>query len=526
MATASELPIDTNASALEMANTIFGEGVSVVSATYTGDNRSSGIYTDGDAVSPGVTPADSGVMLSTGRLSSFTNRWGDPNRYSSTSTNTSGENNEAGFNALAGTSTYDASYIDVDVIPDGDTISLQFVFSSDEYPEYSGSIYNDIVGVWVNGQQAEMSVGDGTSSVGNLNDATNENLYVDNTGDDYNTEMDGFTVTMTLKMSVTPGEVNSIRIGIADVLDSSYDSTLLIAAESGQSVVLANDDEFNIAPGGTKVVDVLSNDTGPGGSTLTITHINGIEVAAGDSVTLTTGQVVSLNADGTLTVQADNDIETVNFSYTMAPGGGQPSDSAFVTLNSIPCFVSGARIETTRGLVPVEDLEVGDLVVTHDDGTQPVRWIGQRTVAATGRLAPIRIEGNTFGAHGTLMLSPQHRILIRDAFAHFLFGEQEVLIAAKDLINDLSVRPVEGGEVTYVHVLFDQHQVIFAEGLATESFLPGPHVLSGFEEEAVEELRALFPELDPDTGDGYPGAARKLLKSYEVDLLLRRKAVA
>ncbi|MBV7379871.1 Hint domain-containing protein [Maritimibacter dapengensis] len=524
MATASELPIDAGASAMEMAETIFGAGISVESASYTGDFRSSGIYTNGDSVAPGVTPADSGVMLSTGRLTSFTNSGGDPNRSGSTSSNTSGQNNEAGFNALAGTNTYDASYLDVDIIPDGDTVSLQFVFSSEEYPEYAGSIYNDLVGIWVNGAPAELTIGDGSSSVGNLNDATNENLYVDNTGDDYNTEMDGFTVTMTVKLTVNPGEVNSIRIGIADVGDSSYDSTLLIAAESGQSVVLANDDSFDIAPGFTKVVDVISNDEAPSGSTITITHINGVEVVAGDTVNLTTGQSVTLNADGTFTVVADSDIEAVNFSYTIDADG--ISDSAFVTLNSIPCFVAGTRIATPTGCVPVETLRPGDLVETHDDGPRPLRWIGARQVAATGHFAPIRIRANTFGQHGELRVSPLHRILIRDAVAQLLFDEPEVLVAARDLVNDGSVRPLEGGRVTYVHLLFDRHQVVYSEGLATESFLPGPQTLASFEREMVEEICTLFPELDRETMDGYPPAARPMLKQFEARLLLSRRVAA
>lgn len=524
MATASELPINTNASALQMANTIFGEGVSVQGASYTGDNRSSGTYSNGDSVSPGVTPADEGVMLSTGWLRDFTNGRGDPNRSGSTTTNTYGEDNNAAFNALAGTNTYDASYLDVDIIPDGDTISLQFVFSSEEYPEYVGSIYNDMVGIWVNGSPAQLTVGDGTTSVGNLNNGDNQNLYVDNTGDDYNTEMDGFTVTMSVKLAVTADEVNSIRIGIADVGDTSYDSTLLIAAESGQSALLANDDAFDIGLEATKIIDVLANDETPSGSTITITHINGIGVGVGDAVELTSGQIVTLNADGTLTVEADSDTELVNLSYTIS--NGTLTDTGFVTLNSIPCFVAGTKIATPEGDRPVETLLPGDPVVTHDNGIKTLRWVGRRRVAANGTCAPIRIMANTFGQHGTLMVSPLHRILIRDAMADLLFGETDVLVAARDLVNDRTVRPVEGGYVDYIHLLFDEHQVVYSEGLATESFLPGPQTMRSFERGIVDEICALFPALDPDTMRGYPAAARRMLKPYEVQLLLGQRAAA
>ena len=100
MVAAAELPIDTSATATAMANAIFGDGVTVVSASYTGDNQSSGIYTNGDAIAPGVTPSDTGVILSTGHVDDFTNSTGSSNHNTNTSTNTSGVDNEAGFKRL------------------------------------------------------------------------------------------------------------------------------------------------------------------------------------------------------------------------------------------------------------------------------------------------------------------------------------------------------------------------------------------------------------------------------------------
>lgn len=164
------------------------------------------------------------------------------------------------------------------------------------------------------------------------------------------------------------------------------------------------------------------------------------------------------------------------------------------------------------------------MVMTRDDGLQPVRWMGRRTVAATGKMAPIRLEANVMGDHDTLMVSPLHRILVKDAVAELLFGEDEVLVAAKDLVNDTTIRPVEGGEVEYVHVMFDRHQVIYSEGLPTESFLPGPQTTKSFEAEIVEEITTIFPELDVSTGDGYGPAVRPLLKRHEAAALRRQVA--
>jgi len=288
---------------------------------------------------------------------------------------------------------------------------------------------------------------------------------------------------------------------------------------------VALDDTSNLFPTGTKTVDVLANDVNATGGTLTITHINGVAVAAGDTVTLNTGQQVTLNADGTLTLAGDGDVEEVNFTYTVESSTGQ-TDVGFVTVDSVPCFVAGTMIQTPDGEVPVDQLKPGDMVLTRDDGPQPLRWIGTRRVAALGDFAPIRIEAGTFGPHRDLMLSPLHRVLIRDSLAELLFGEGEVLVAARDLVNDHSVRRIEGGEVVYVHILFDRHQVVFSEGLETESFLPGPQTAHSFEADILDEICRLFPEIDPETGRGYSPAARRTLKRYEAQLLMAGQEAA
>jgi len=524
MVTASELSINESANATQMAQEIFGDGVTVVSASYSGDNRSSGIYSDGDTTSPGVTPGDTGVIFSTGRVRDFTNSNGQSNHSTNTSTNTSGVNNNADFNAAAGTSTYDASFMDVDFIPTGDVMTMQFVFSSEEYPEYQNSVYQDFVGVWINGVQVDMTVGNGDADPGNMNSSTNENLYVDNTSDQYNTEMDGFTVTMTMSIPVISGVVNSIRIGIADVTDSSYDSNLLIAGGSVQTGLIATDDSTYVDPNGSKILDVLANDVDSSGGSLTVTHINGQPVSAGSTITLNTGQTVTLNGNGTITIVGDGDVEDFNFTYTASNGSND--DTGFVNVSSIPCFVAGTMIETVDGEKAVENIVPGDMVITRDEGPCPVRWAGRRQVRAIGDFAPIRIRAGTFGTHGDLLLSPQHRVLVRDSLAELLFGEDEVLVAAKDLLNDHSVIRRFGGMVTYVHLMFDRHQVIYSEGLPTESFLPGPQTTNLFEQPVVDEICSIFPELDPSTGEGYGSAARRTLRRFEAQLLMQNARAA
>jgi hypothetical protein len=509
--------VDEGTTAEQMAQNIFGDGVTVESATYFGDTESAGIYTNGDNRSPDVTPGDTGVILSTGNAEDFTNRNGDANQSNSTSSDTSGTDLFSQYNIAAGANTYDAATLDIDFVPDNAVMTMKFVFSSEEYPDFENSIYQDFVGVWINGILVPMNVGNGDVDPGNVNTSNNINMYIDNQDSDYNTEMDGFTITLTLTMNVNVGVTNSMRIAIADVSDNNYDSNLLIAGNSVQSALVAVSDNVNITAAGVQTIDVLSNDISTGPGTLTITHINGQAVSVGDTITLPTGQTVELNADGTFEVVGDGDEENFNFTYQIDDGTN--TDIGFVNATSVPCFVAGTLIATPTGEVAAEQLSPGDLVLTQDDGPQPVRWIGQRTVEAAGDFAPIHIRADTFGTHRDLLVSPLHRVLIRDNLAELLFGEAEVLVAARDLVNDRSVLRRVGGDVTYVHLLFDRHQVVFSEGLETESFLPGPQTTKSLEREIVDEICAIFPEIDPETGHGYSPSARRTLKRYEADIL-------
>ena len=116
-------------------------------------------------------------------------------------------------------------------------------------------------------------------------------------------------------MPVNVGITNSIRIGIADTSDANYDSNVLIRADSVQTDLIAVQDDVTMQQDATRTVDVLDNDIDTTGGSMVVTHINGNAVAVGDSVTLATGQVVTLNPDMTFTVTTDADLETVSFTY-------------------------------------------------------------------------------------------------------------------------------------------------------------------------------------------------------------------
>ena len=133
-------------------------------------------------------------------------------------------------------------------------------------------------------------------------------------------------------------------------------------------------------------------------------------------------------------------------------------------------FTQGTRITMADGRqVPIEDLQPGDRVLTRDSGPQAVRWIGHQTVRATGAFAPIRIEAGALNNEHALTVSPNHRLFIYQRVDAMGAGKKEVLVKARLLVNGSSVVQSEGGFVEYYQLLFDKHEVIYAEGIASES---------------------------------------------------------
>ncbi|MEM7243669.1 MAG: Hint domain-containing protein, partial [Pseudomonadota bacterium] len=143
-----------------------------------------------------------------------------------------------------------------------------------------------------------------------------------------------------------------------------------------------------------------------------------------------------------------------------------------VDSDAVICFTRGTLIDTDKGAVLVEDLEEGMMVRTRDNGFQRIRWVGSTKRTGKGKMAPIRIAAGTLGNTRDLRVSPQHRMLLEGWQAELLYGEAEVLASAKSLVNDQTIRIEECDEVEYFHILFDTHEVIFAEGAPSESFHP------------------------------------------------------
>ncbi|MFP7571901.1 Hint domain-containing protein [Marivita sp. S2033] len=199
---------------------------------------------------------------------------------------------------------------------------------------------------------------------------------------------------------------------------------------------------------------------------------------------------------------------------------------------AVICFTPGTSILTPNGTQRIEDLREGDLVQTKDNGAQPIQWMGHRRMSgarlfAMPRLRPIRIRAGLFGLDEPdedLLVSPEHRMLIKGRVARDLFNTGEVLVAARDLIDhdrvsvDLSVK-----EVTYVHMLMPQHEILFANGVESESFHPANAALSTLDAKDRARLSQMLPRIE-NSPQSYGGFARRNLSSSEAAILMHQAA--
>lgn len=194
------------------------------------------------------------------------------------------------------------------------------------------------------------------------------------------------------------------------------------------------------------------------------------------------------------------------------------------------CFVRGSLITTLRGEIAVEDLRLGDEVATADNGFQPIRWIGARKVSGQrltrmANLRPVRIEKGALGnglPRADLYLSQQHRVLVRSKVVGRLTGSNEAFVAAKHLVNGSTITLCDAlPEVEYFHVLFERHEVVFANGAATESLFIGAMSWKSLSPTAREEIALLFPQL-LESAANMP--VRPVLQGKQVRNLLARHA--
>ncbi|MFT6674083.1 MAG: Ca2+-binding RTX toxin-like protein [Sulfitobacter sp.] len=195
----------------------------------------------------------------------------------------------------------------------------------------------------------------------------------------------------------------------------------------------------------------------------------------------------------------------------------------------VPCFTPGTLIATPKGERRVENLRIGDRVITRDNGLQEIRWVGSRALGPAElrhatTLWPVLIRQGALGKglpERDMLVSPNHRVLSVSDENALYFEEREVLVAAKHLTKQPGIDVVETKEITYVHLMFDHHEVILSDGAWTESFQPGDQALAGIASDQRDEVLSLFPELATPEGITAYGAARRSLRRHEAEMLTR-----
>ncbi len=205
----------------------------------------------------------------------------------------------------------------------------------------------------------------------------------------------------------------------------------------------------------------------------------------------------------------------------------QPGAGRRIRAGGVICFTSGTAIRTPTGVVAVEWLRPGDLVLTRDNGPREVLWTGSRHMSgarlhAMPHLRPVRICESALGQgrpDGDLLVSPSHRILLRGPAARALFNTPEVLVRAGDMVDDHAIRTdLTLREVTYHHILLEQHEILFANGIEADSFHPGEADPAGLDPYDHENLLSLIPGLRDDPME-YGDFARRSLTLPETALL-------
>ena len=253
----------------------------------------------------------------------------------------------------------------------------------------------------------------------------------------------------------------------ADTLDGGDGQDILlggagadeITAGTGDDTVFAGDDEDQIAvgPGNDRVLGEQGSDRftfdGAGDH-----QILGGEDADGLDIDLT-----GIDRDTYRLIQGQPEEGRIEFLDSDGNVIGRTNYAQIEEV--IICFTPGTMIATKLGEKPVQQLKVGDCVFTRDNGPQELRWIGRRNLnrhdlSRMPQCFPMLIRARALG-NGTpqrdMMVSPNHRMLVASELAEVMFGESEVLVAAKHLVSLKGVDAAPVSKVSYIHMMFDRH---------------------------------------------------------------------
>ena len=277
----------------------------------------------------------------------------------------------------------------------------------------------------------------------------------------------------------------------------SANGTFLVNTDATVITLEIDDDDLNFQDGFTETggPQTLAAPVTINGTTYPI----GTTVEYEYAINTATGEQFAIIRLGGTNIGMTGDIlpePGQTYSITTSVDGQQ------IAYDLVACFSSGTLIDTPDGPRVIDDITTGDFVLTRDHGAQVVRWIGTTTLdaedlAQNPHLTPIRIRQGALGNTRDLVVSPQHCILFSDWRAQLYFGLDNVLVPAKALVNGKTIIHDKGrASVTYLHIFFDQHEIVRSEGIETESLFPGDYLLETRTSDAIRELLTLFPELE------------------------------
>lgn len=182
---------------------------------------------------------------------------------------------------------------------------------------------------------------------------------------------------------------------------------------------------------------------------------------------------------------------------------GTWSDTNGVPHADVMCFTNGTLMIAEHGDICIEDLMPNDLVLTKDHGLQPILWIAT-TPIETSRLIcdieirPILIRKDALGPNSPnrdTRVSPQHRVLFEGWHAELYFGEPEILVPAKALVDiGLAERDDSLKPISYVHILLQEHEILTGDGVKSESLMPAETTQSYISEAQSREITKLLPQ--------------------------------
>lgn len=330
-------------------------------------------------------------------------------------------------------------------------------------------------------------------------------------------------------------EIESYGYGEMTMIDGDDDGILSFVQGGGNSPAPGNGDRLEMPDGVERQLYELSIYDN---SVYTYTDANG------DEQTYVARAVVYQLGNGDLVLRMRDDdrnnspddfyIENVS-SIQLGTWDGVDYQSSIISNFDEPppniCYVAGTLIETDGGAIRVENLTPGMHVITADHGPCPVLMVKAQSISAQAaarapHLRPIRIRAGALGSglpKRDLLVSPQHRVMVRSKIAQRMFDTSEVLVAAKQLLALDGIEVDEELEsFTYVHFLCRDHQIVYAEDLPSESLYLGQEAFKAMSPEALKELREIFPDLSGAFFENDYAPARKLIRGHAARNLAAR----